>query len=219
MSVAHKIHLSTRADTLYDALGLDETASPRNVRNVAKAIRRDTTTAEDFLHDVCLAEEVLGDPTSRAEYDRLLARLRTAGVPHPKIGVAIEGARLGPSLATRVGAASMTGARVGGRILKGLAVFGFAIGILILIVIGIGSKGSSRYSTYEYKPIKIDIPQFRPPVIDYSKLYVPPPKIDFEKYDFKVPEIEIAKPKPKPRIRTPKPKPKAPVEQVETPPE
>lgn len=210
MSVAHRIHVSDRADTLYDALGIDQTVSARRVRTMAQAIRRDRTTAEDFLHDVCLAEEVLGDPAARAEYDRLLERLRAAGMPHPKIGVAIEGARLGPSLATRVGAAGMAGARVGGRILKGLAIFGFAIGILILIAIGIGSKGSSRYSGYEYKPIKIKIPEFRPPVIDYSKLYVPPPKIDLKAYDFKMPELEPPKPLPKPRVRPQKPKPKPP---------
>lgn len=204
MAGGDTFHVSSQPETLYSALGVAESATSRQVKNLAKSIRRDHTTADDFLHDVCLAEEVLGDAALRAEYDRLLGRLREAGLPLPRIGVAIEGARLEPALASRVGAVGLAGARVGAKILKALFALALIIGVLVLIGIGMGEK-SSRYGTrFDYKPIKL--PDYSkiyipPPTIDYSRLLAPPPPIVIPKID--IPEFKVPQYKPR-TYRTPK---------------
>src|SRR5215475_12553799 len=88
------VDVRPKHDTLYDALVVSPQASTREIRKVAATLRRNPPD-HGALHDICLAEQVLGRANLRTEYDALLARLRAAGQPVPKIGTAIEGATLG----------------------------------------------------------------------------------------------------------------------------
>jgi len=103
--------------TLYEVLVVPPRTSSRQIRRIARDLRRKLPETS-ALHDVCLAEQVLGRTDLRAEYDALLARLRTAKQPLPKIGVAIEGSRPGPSFMARVGSASRAGANAVGKVVK-----------------------------------------------------------------------------------------------------
>jgi hypothetical protein len=87
--------------TLYEVLAVPPRTSSRQIRRIARALRRKLPETSAF-HDVCLAEQVLGHQELRAEYDALLARLRAAKQPVPNIGAAIEGSRLGPSFLERL---------------------------------------------------------------------------------------------------------------------
>src|SRR4051812_45910558 len=95
-------------ETLYDVLVVSPVAPSREIRRIARALRRNLPDAS-ALHDVCLAEQVLGRAELRSEYDALLARLSAANQPMPRIGAAIEGTRLGPGVATRFGSAGRKG--------------------------------------------------------------------------------------------------------------
>src|SRR3954468_20543814 len=78
--------------TLYEVLVVPPTTPSRQIRKIARALRRNLPNLSD-LDDVCLAEQVLGRRDLRAEYDALLARVRTAKLTLPQIGPAIEGSR------------------------------------------------------------------------------------------------------------------------------
>src|SRR5215468_7503846 len=78
--------------TLYEVLVVPPTTSSRQIRKIARALRRNLPNMSE-LDDVCLAEQVLGRRGLRAEYDALLARARTAKLTVPQIGTAIEGSR------------------------------------------------------------------------------------------------------------------------------
>src|SRR5215475_8117680 len=86
--------------TLYEVLVVPPTTSSRQIRKIARALRRNLPNMSD-LDDVCLAEQVLGRRDLRAEYDALLARARAAKLTVPEIGTAIEGSR--PASAPDVG--------------------------------------------------------------------------------------------------------------------
>jgi len=216
----------TGHETLYDVLVVPPTASRWEIRKVARALRRNMSAGAG-LHDVCIAEQVLGRARLRTEYDALVARLSAAGLPMPKIGVPGEGEPLGPAFTTRVGDAA-------GKVVKVLlrvAVLAFVLVGLIWVAIAInpGGGSGSRYKPYEYKPIhiprfdpkafeikpydyripKIEIPKFEMPKIEIPKYELPKykfpkieiPKIEIPKYKFpkiEIPKIEI------PRIGIPK---------------
>jgi hypothetical protein len=91
--------------TLYEVLAVPPRMSSRQIRRIARALRRKLPETS-VLHEVCLAEQVLGHHDLRAEYDALLARLRAAKQPVPNIGVAMEGSRLGPSFLERLRASA-----------------------------------------------------------------------------------------------------------------
>jgi hypothetical protein len=76
-------------ETLYEVLVVSPDASSREIRRVARALRRNLPD-HSTLHDVCVAEQVLGRKKLRSEYDALLARLRAENQPVPRIGVAVE---------------------------------------------------------------------------------------------------------------------------------
>src|SRR5262249_40147431 len=137
------VDVRPRHETLYDALVVAPNASTREIRRVARALRRHHPDSR-AIHDICLAEEVLGPANLRGEYEAPLARLRAAGQPMPKIGTSIEGAPLGPSLATRVGNASRAGAGAAGKAFVTLLRVGFILLILIGVIIAVGSSRSTR---------------------------------------------------------------------------
>jgi hypothetical protein len=207
-----------RHETLYDVLVVPPTASRREIRRIARALRRNHPDPS-VLHDVCLAEQVLGRAGLRAEYDALLARLRAAKQPMPRIGVAIEGARLGPAFATRVGEAGVAA----GRLFK--LIFQVAVVVVVIIVIaaGLGSTSSrydrDRYKIPELRPI--ELPRFDPklfeikpyeyqiPKLEIPKLEIPkldPPRLDLPPFEYRAPKYPIPKP-PKIDVRPPPPTP------------
>src|SRR5512140_2124465 len=110
------VEVRPKQETLYEVLVVAPTASCREIRKVARALRRNLPDAT-ALHDVCLAEQVLGRADLRAEYDALINRLRAANQPIPNIGAAFEGSRLTPSFATRMGKAGRAGASATGKVL------------------------------------------------------------------------------------------------------
>jgi hypothetical protein len=172
------VDVRPKHDTLYDALVVPADASTREIRRVAAALRR-TPPEAGALHDICLAEQVLGRSNLRTEYDALLARLRAAGQPVPKIGTAIEGSTLGPSRATRVGSASRTGAAAAGRFVKGLLKVTVVLVILGFVLFAIGSMGGSKRAAYT-------APEFK---VDFKPIHIEIPKFDSEKYDREIQEI------------------------------
>ena len=171
------VDVRPKHDTLYDALVVPADASTREIRRVAAALRRNPPDA-GALHDICLAEQVLGRSTLRAEYDALLARLRAAGQPVPKIGTAIEGSTLGPSFATRVGSASRTGAAAASRFVKGLLKVTMVLVIIGVVLFAIGSMGGKRSS---YTPPEIKV--------DFKPIHFDMPKFDTAKFDRELQEI------------------------------
>lgn len=201
------IAMAARSETLYDALGAPPDAPGGQLRKLAHALRRDPLTHDSDVPRVCLAEEVLVEPTLRAEYDALLARAAAANIPLPHIGPACEGSRLGPSAATRIGA-SLRGL---GQVFKGVLMVSLAIGALVAVAILLGNAKSSRYT-----PTKIEIPRFAPPVIDYAKLIesypikpveVPKLELDLEplKLDLSPEKRPVKKPRPRKKSQTPPP--------------
>lgn len=158
--------------TLYEVLAVPPRTASREIRKIARGLRRQLPESS-ALHDVCLAEQVLGRAELRAEYDGLLARLRAAKQPLPSIGTAIEGSRLGPSLLDGL---SRSG-RAGGRAVLGaaklvliaLAIF-FAFVLLGALV---GSHRSSRYRVPPPPPIvipKLDMKPFEVKPLDLPRL-------------------------------------------------
>lgn len=213
------VDVRPKHETLYDVIVVSPDASSREIRRVARALRRNLPDTS-ALHDVCLAEEVLGRAELRREYDALLARLHAASQPIPRIGPAIEGTRLGPEVAPRSGNA---GGQAGGQALKGVFQVGFAILMLIALFVLVGSRGS-KYSAdtykipefkpiqfpkldpslyeYKYRPIelpkfelpKYEPPKYEPPKIEIPKIKIPdyqPPKLELPKYDLR--KIELPK--------------------------
>ena len=173
--------------TLYEVLVVPPTTSSRQIRKIARALRRNLPHMSD-LDDVCLAEQVLGRRDLRAEYDALLARARAAKLTVPQIGTAIEGSRPAappaappsPAPFASVGRASADAEGEGGKLpLRGLA----AIAVLVVGIVGAGvGKGgrheTGRYRTPELQPIElhkfevptIDIPRFDPHELGLPKI-------------------------------------------------
>jgi hypothetical protein len=194
-----------RHETLYDVLVVSPAASSRKIRKIARALRRNHPDASS-LHDVCLAEQVLGRADLRAEYDALLARLRAAKLPMPKIGVAIEGERLGPGFAEHL---ADTG-RAAGKVFKVLLQVALVLAVLVVIATVFPSK-TNKYDRYniklpDFKPIQI--PRFDPKLFEYdpSKYRVPDFKpIDIPRIDLKQLEREYRRPElDRPRIDPPR---------------
>jgi hypothetical protein len=182
-----------RHETLYDVIVVPPTASSREIRKVARALRRhlpDTFA----LHDVCLAEQVLGRVDLRAEYDALLRRLEIAKQPMPKIGVAIEGARLGPSFATRVGSAGRASANAAGKALRSFLQFALALVVIFALIAVISSKSSpyDKFKIPDYKPIVL--PRFEFDLKPYEYKPIVLPKLELPKVD--LPTLEMPRPKP-----------------------
>lgn len=185
------VHARPAHETLYDALVVDRAESSRKIRQVARELRRNLPDP-GALHDICLAEEVLGRPDLRREYDALLARVRAAGQRLPKIGTAIEAEPLAP---------------------KGPSIFGKLLGRTTIVAVlfagglvwGVIGGGSHR-KRYEDIEIKMpELPKFQPIQID-PKLFeykpIPIPKLDLQPLD---PALLAPPPKPikpvKPRAR------------------
>jgi hypothetical protein len=156
-----------RHETLYDALVVPPDTSTREIRRVARTLRRNHPDS-GALHDICLAEEVLGRASLRTEYDALLARLRAANQPIPKIGTAIEGSSLGPSFASRAATASAAGAAAAGRLVRTLLKVAFIGGMLIAVCVALGT-GKSRdpykidvhVPKFEFHPVEFDSAKFQ----------------------------------------------------------
>lgn len=164
-----------RHETLYDVLVVSPDASSRKIRKIARALRRNHPDASS-LHDLCLAEQVLGRADLRAEYDALLARLRAAKLPMPKIGVAIEGERLGPGFAEHL---ADTG-RAAGKVFKVIFQIALVLAVLVVIATVFPSK-SSTYNRYEIK-----IPEFKPINIPHFD----PKQFEFDPSKYKIPEFK-----------------------------
>jgi hypothetical protein len=184
-----------KQETLYEVLVVAPTASNREIRKVARALRRNLPDAT-ALHDVCLAEQVLGRADLRAEYDALLGRLHAANQPIPNIGAAIEGSRLVPSFATRMGKAGRAGASATGKVL--LFLFQMALALLLIVGLAIGlSMKSSKYEQYkvpEYKPIVIPRFEFDPKPYEYKPIVIPKFEFDPKPYEYKpivIPKFEF----------------------------
>jgi hypothetical protein len=212
-----------RHETLYDVLVVSPTASTREIRRIARALRRNLPDPS-ALHDVCLAEQVLGRADLRAEYDALIARLEAAKQPMPRIGVAIEGARLGPAFATRVGRASLTA----GKIFKAIFRVAVVIVVIVVVIAGLGSVGS-KSNGEKYKIPELKIPELKIPELKIPELkpiaipHLDPKLFQIEPYQYKMPRIQtprIAIPKlDPPRLELPKYEAKAPRYELPTPPE
>ena len=188
------VEVRPKQDTLYDVLVVAPTAPCREIRKVARALRRNLPDAT-ALHDVCLAEQVLGHPDLRREYDALLRRLHAANQPIPNIGAAIEGSRLTPSFATRMGKAGRAGASATGKVL--LFLFQMALALLLIVGLAVGlSVKSSKYDTDkyripEYKPIVIPKFEFDPKLYEYKPIELP--KFEFDPKRYEIKPIEIPK--------------------------
>jgi hypothetical protein len=202
------VDVRPKHETLYDVLVMAPDAPTREIRRVSRALRRNLPDASE-LHDVCLAEQVLGRADLRAEYDGLLARLRAAGQRIPKIGAAIEGSRLPPSLAERVGSAGRAGASAAGKALWRFLQVSFLILILIGIIVAIGSSSSrynhDKYKLPEFKPVhlpKLELPPFDPKLLEYQVRPIEIPKLELPKLDPipvpKLPPIQIPRYQPPP---------------------
>src|SRR5262245_57178700 len=133
--------------TLYEVLVVPSTTSTRQIRRIARALRRNLPNTSD-LHDVCLAEQVLGRPDLRARYDALLARVRAAKQAMPEIGAAIEGSRLGPSFGSRMTSAGRAGTTAAGRVFKLLLQFALVIFLIVLAFAGLGAIGGHRTNRF-----------------------------------------------------------------------
>lgn len=182
------VEVRPKHETLYEVLVVAPTASNRQIRRVARALRRNLPDSM-ALHDVCLAEQVLGRANLRGEYDALLDRLRAANQPIPNIGAAIEGSRLVPSFATRMGKAGRAGASATGKVLLFLFQMALALLLIIGLAVGLGMK-SSKYNTDpykipEYKPIEIPKFEFDPKLYEYKPIVIPKFEFDPKPYEYK----------------------------------
>jgi hypothetical protein len=170
--------------TLYEVLVVPPTTPSRQIRRIARALRRNLPNLSD-LDDVCLAEQVLGRRDLRAEYDALLARVRTAKLTLPQIGPAIEGSRpvapappppSAPERFSSIGRASAGSSGDAAKLLVRVAIAAVAI-------VGAGLGAGSRHKTDDYRPpafqpnrfpriepLKVDIPRIDLPRLDLDKL-------------------------------------------------
>ncbi|TMQ05769.1 MAG: hypothetical protein E6J91_39855 [Deltaproteobacteria bacterium] len=200
--------------TLYEVLVVPPRTSSREIRRIARALRRHLPETPDF-HDVCLAEQVLGRADLRAEYNALLARLRAAKQPIPNIGPAFEGARLGPSVTTRLGRAGRVTTPAAGKAIVRILQVALVI-VLVAIIATVGGKSrSDRYRSPEIRPIQIpdiDLKRFELKPIDIPKFDLP--KLDVPKFDATTLDPEVKKlllhpprdPAPPPRKSDPPPR-------------
>jgi hypothetical protein len=200
--VPRMVYVDARAqpETLYDVLVVSPSASSREVRRVARALRRNLPDTS-ALPDVCLAEQVLGRAELRRDYDALLARLRAANQPMPRIGVAIEAGRLGPSFTTRFGSAGQR--TVNDQIIKLVRQVAYVL-LAIIVLVGISSTCRTtrvdRVTLPAYKPIRL--PKLDPALLEYKYRPIEIPKIEIPKLEIpkiEIPKLEIPKFKP-PRI-------------------
>jgi hypothetical protein len=196
------VYVDARAqhETLYDVLVVSPSASSREVRRVARALRRNLPDTS-ALPDVCLAEQVLGRAELRREYDVLLARLRAANQPMPRIGVPIEAGRLGPSVAPRFGSAGPR--TVNDQIVKLVRQVAYVL-LAILVLVGVSSTCRTprvdRVTLPAYKPIRL--PTLDPALFEYKYRPIEIPKIEIPKLEIpklEFPKLEFPKYKP-PRI-------------------
>src|SRR4051812_48958599 len=162
--------------TLYEVLVVPPTTSSRQIRRIARALRRNLPNLSD-LDDVCLAEQVLGRRELRTEYDALLARARAAKLTLPQIGAAIEGTRPAaavPAPLSSVASAS-AGADSGGNAIVILRV---AAGISALAIVGAGLGAGNRHKPDpDRTPVPpIVIPEL--PRIDLPRIEIPTPALD-----------------------------------------
>jgi hypothetical protein len=199
------VEANPHRETLYDVLVVTPAASSREIRKLARTMRRNLPEAT-ALHDVCLAEQVLGQSELRSEYDALLARLTAAKQPIPKIGTAIEGSRLGPSIGERMGSAGRKSASAAGKVLK--VILQIAVVIVAIAIFGVilGSMGGSRYNAPKYH-----VPEFKPidiKPIDPKLFDLPPTTFAVPKLDTTLPKIDRPAygPSPLPRYQTATPK-------------
>jgi hypothetical protein len=162
--------------TLYEVLVVPPTTSSRQIRRIARALRRNMPNLTD-LDDVCLAEQVLGRGDLRAEYDALMDRARAAKLTLPDIGAAIEGSRLAgpppPELA-RVGRASADPDRGGSVMLR----VGAVITALALAGAGLGASHRHKIDRDRTPVVIPELPRIDAPPIDE-----PPPAIDVPRID------------------------------------
>src|SRR4051812_4883027 len=165
--------------TLYEVLVVPPVTSSRQIRRIARALRRNLPNLSD-LDDVCLAEQVLGRRDLRAEYDALLARARAAKQALPQIGAAIEGSRPAarfPARSAGVGGASADADRGGNVILR------VAATISALAIVGAGLGAGNRHKTDRYRPGRppIEVPRIDLPRIDLPRIDLP--RIDLPRLD------------------------------------
>lgn len=166
--------------TLYEVLVVPPTTGSRQIRRIARALRRNLPNLSD-LDDVCLAEQVLGRRELRAEYDALLARARAAKLTLPQIGAAIEGTRPAapapapaPAPFSSVGRAS-AGADSGGNAIVILRV---AAGISALAIVGAGLGAGNRHKPDPYRTPAPPIVIPEVPRIDLPRFEIPTPRLD-----------------------------------------
>jgi hypothetical protein len=174
--------------TLYEVLVVPPTTPSRQILRIARALRRNLPNLSD-LDDVCLAEQVLGRRDLRAEYDALLARVRTAKLTLPEIGPAIEGSRpVAPAPPppppsepfANIGRASAGSSGDATKLLVRVAIAAVAI---IGAAVGAGSKHktSDYYRPPEYRTI--DIPRIEPPKFDILRPRLDPHQLGLDKLD------------------------------------
>lgn len=159
--------------TLYEVLVVPPTTSSRQIRRIAREMRRNLPSMSD-LDDVCLAEQVLGRREQRAEYDALLARARAANLTLPQIGAAIEGSRPPPPFSSRFAStrrASADAANHGAMVAVRVAA------VVAALAIGAAKCGTSsgyhadRYRMPEFQPIQLPaIPKPELPTLDVDRL-------------------------------------------------
>lgn len=197
--------------TLYEVLVVPPTTSSRQIRKIARALRRNLPNLSD-LDDVCLAEQVLGRSELRAEYDALLARAGAAKLTLPQIGPAIEGTRPAgaPVIAPDPSPVATPAPAPFSRFGRARAGDGPDVKILVrlaaaaaaIIIAAVGSSSRHRLDSYpppQYQPI--DLPRHEPP---------PVPRLDVDKLGLDKLEpmaplrIEPVEP---PRHTPPKPRP------------
>ncbi|HEX3766042.1 MAG TPA: hypothetical protein VHW23_45410 [Kofleriaceae bacterium] len=161
--------------TLYEVLVVPPATSSRQIRRIARALRRNLPHMPD-LDEVCLAEQVLGRRDLRAEYDALLARVRAAKLTVPQIGAAIEGSRPPPPFSARFASTRRASADASGSAVMVLLRVAAVIAALAIGAARCGANSTydtDRYKTPEFQPVHlppIELPRPDLPALDVDKL-------------------------------------------------
>ena len=183
--------------TLYEVLVAPPTTSSRQLRRIARALRRNLPSLSE-LDDVCLAEQVLGRRDLRAEYDALLARARAAKLTLPQIGAAIEGSRLGAAAPFAGADRESAGAAQGGN-----PTLGVAAAIAAVAIVGVWLGASNRHRTDRDRPVA---PPIARPAIDVPRIELPRfdvHELGLDKVDpalLGIPELATGKREPGPAV-------------------